>query len=54
MQRRWRLRQMVGEMLVDQGFSKSELDNLSHLFWKLGRVDADGNRFGGPNDGAAL
>lgn len=31
-----------------------ELDGITYVLWKLGRVDNDGNIVGGANDGAPL
>ena len=64
-QRRWRLRLIVGEMVVaeplhgpgclhGEQWTSRERDGLTHLMWKLGRADKDGNRFGGSQDGGTL
>ena len=66
-QRRWRLRLIVGEMVVAQSlpnhtpgclhgeaWTSRERDGMTHLMWKLGRADANGNTFGGPQDGGEL
>ena len=35
-----------------QAWTSRELDGITYVFWKVGRLDKDGNKVGGPNDGA--
>lgn len=36
-----------------EAWTARELDGITYVFWKMGRADKDGNRVGGPSDGAA-